>query len=95
MKRLFLALILVAGGVVFAANANAQVYIGARLGFRAPFRRAYCSPPAVIYGSVAPVPYYGEGVAVGAPVYGGYPYYRHYYGRAYYHEPRLRRWRRW
>jgi hypothetical protein len=95
MKRLFLALILVAGGLAVTTNANAQVYIGAHIGFRAPFHRAYCAPQ-VVYTTPAPLPYYDDGVVIGAPVYGYGGYYGHthyydrgynrYYNRSYYHE---------
>jgi hypothetical protein len=102
MKRLILALILVAGSVAFATSANAQVYVGARIGFRAPFHRAYIAPGAVYGAPVynAPAPYYDNGyydntVVVQPPVYNTYPYYRHY-GRPYYHDYRGRRnFRRW
>jgi hypothetical protein len=94
MKRLFLALILVAGTTAIATNANAQVYIGAHIGVRLPIHRAYYAPE-VVYNTPA-APYYNNGVIVEAPVYGygGYHihnrYYDHGYHRAYnlgyYHE---------
>jgi hypothetical protein len=92
MKRLFLALILVAGTTAIATNANAQVYIGAHIGVRLPIHRAYYAPqvvyntPALYYDNrIAPAPYYDNGVVVEAPVYGygGYRTYNRYYGRGY------------
>jgi len=61
MKRLIFALILVAG--TFAAStSNAQVYIGAKIGFGFPHPRVvYAAPAPYYYGGpvIAPVPYYG------------------------------------
>jgi hypothetical protein len=83
MKRLFLALILVAGTIAIATNANAQVYIGAHIGVQLPIHRAYYAPQ-VVYNTPVPAPY-DNGVVVEAPVYryGGYPVYNRYYGRGY------------
>jgi hypothetical protein len=94
MKRLFLALILVAGTTAIATNANAQVYIGAHIGVRLPIHRGYYAPQ-VIYDAPVPAPYYDNGIAqapyydngviVDAPVYGygGSHTYNRYYGRGY------------
>ncbi|HLY68195.1 MAG TPA: hypothetical protein VKR53_00620 [Puia sp.] len=86
MKRLFLALILVAGTTALATNAHAQVYIGAHVGVRFPIHRAFIAPQ-VICPAPVPAPYYDDGVIVNAPVYGygGYPVYNRYYGRGYHH----------
>ncbi|HEX4375208.1 MAG TPA: hypothetical protein VHZ50_18020 [Puia sp.] len=92
MKRLFLALILVAGTTAIATNANAQVYIGAHIGVRLPIHRGYYAPqvvyntPAPYYDNeIAPAPCYDNGVVINAPVYGygGYHSYNRYYGRGY------------
>jgi len=84
MKRLLLALILVAGGLAITTNVNAQVYIGARIGVRLPIHRAYYAPQ-VVYTTPAPLPYYDDGVVISTPVYGygGYHSYNHYYDRGY------------
>jgi hypothetical protein len=89
MKRLFFALILVAG--VFAVtNVDAQPHFRGRIGFRFPHPHGFFAPvrPRIIY---PPVPYYGAGVVVAPPVYGyGYRHYvPHYYEHRYY---RGRRW---
>ena len=109
MKRLILALILVTGSIAIATNANAQVYLGAHIGVRLPIHRAYVVPQ-VVYSAPAPyydngiivnapaAPYCDNGVVVGTNVYNSYPnypVYRHYYGRGYYREPRVRHFRRW
>jgi hypothetical protein len=99
MKRLLLAFLLVAGTTAIATTASAQVYIGARIGIRAPFHRAYYAPQVVynapVYSAPAPLPYYDNGVVVDANVYNSYPvcrgyahypYYRHGYSRGYYHD---------
>jgi len=84
MKRLFLALILVAGTTAIATNANAQVYIGAHIGVRLPIHHAFYAPQ-VLYNAPVPAPYYDNGVVVEGPVYGygGYHVYNRYYGRGY------------
>ncbi len=86
MKRLFFALILVAGSFA-AVSAHAQPFVRGRVGFGFPHPRAFFAPvPRVaFYPPVpVPVPYYGGGVIVGGPAY-GYGY-RHY--APYYHERR-------
>jgi len=108
MKRLILALLLVGASATIATNANAQVYIGARIGIRAPFHRAYFAPQVVYNAPVCnepvPAPYYDNVGVVGAnfynsyPIYRGYshyPYYRHEIARGYYRESRIRHGRRW
>ena len=94
MKRLMLALILVAGSFAFTAKADAQVYVGARIGFRAPFHRAYCAS-RIVYSAPVAVPYYDDAVVVGGPVFERYPHYGHFYGHPIYRERRFARGRRW
>lgn len=90
MKRLFFALILVAGAFA-VTNVNAQPHYRGRVGFGFPHPHVFFAPPrpVVIY---PPVPYYG-GVSIAPPVY-GYGYgYRHY--APHYYEHRYYRGRRW
>jgi hypothetical protein len=91
MKRLFFALILIAGTLA-VANADAQPHFRGRIGFGFPHPHAFYAPvrPAIIYPPI-PVPYYEGAVVVGGPAY-GYGY-RHY--APYYHERRVYRGRRW
>ena len=93
MKRLFFALILVAGALT-VSNADAQVFRG-RVGFGFPHPHGYFVPVPrpIIYPAA---PYYGGGaVVVGGPAYGyGYGYgYRHY--APVYHDRRWYHGRRW
>ncbi len=92
MKRLFFALVFIAGTLA-VSNVNAQPHFRGRIGFGFPHPHAFFAPPrpALIYPPV-PVPYYGTGVVVGGPAY-GYGYgYRHY--APYYREHRSYRGRR-
>jgi len=91
MKRLFFALIVVAGTLA-VANVDAQPHFRGRVGFGFPHPHAFYAPvrPAIIYPPI-PVPYYGGAVVVGGPAY-GYGY-RHY--APYYHERSVFRGRRW
>jgi|SRR5580704_4548391 hypothetical protein len=97
MKRLFFALILVAGSAAIATSADAQVYIGAHFGVRLPIHHRYYGPQ-VIYNAPVPAPYYDNGVlinspepyydnglVVGANLYNRYPVYNGYpvYGHNY------------
>ena len=91
MKRLFFALIVVAGTLA-VANVDAQPHFRGRVGFGFPHAHAFYAPvrPAIIYPPI-PVPYYGGALVAGGPAY-GYGY-RHY--APYYHERRVFRGRRW
>ena len=69
MKRLFFALVLIAGSFI-ATNASAQPFFRGRSGFGFPHPHVFFAPrPAIIY---PPVPYYGASYGYG---YGGG--YRH------------------
>jgi hypothetical protein len=107
MKRLLLALLIVAGSAAIATNAKAQIYVGAHVSLRPPFHRVYCAPQVIynapVYSAPAPLPYYDDGVVIDAnvynnyPVYHGYshyPYYHHNFGRGYYRGMRIRHERR-
>jgi hypothetical protein len=80
MKRLFFALVLVAGALA-VTNVDAQPHFRGRIHFGFPHPHGFYAPvrPGIIY---PPVPYYGAGVVIAPPVYGyGYGYgggYRHY-----------------
>ena len=67
MKRLFFALILVAGTLA-VANADAQPHFRGRVGFGFPHAHAFYAPvrPAIIYPPI-PVPYYGGALVAGGP----------------------------
>lgn len=91
MKRLFFALILVAGTLA-VASADAQPHFRGRVGFGFPHPHAFYAPvrPAIIYPPV-PVPYYSGGALVAGPAYGyGYRHYAPYYAQC-----RVFRGRRW
>jgi hypothetical protein len=91
MKRLILAVLLVAGTLV-ATNSDAQVYGRGRVGFGFP-HRAYFAPRVVLPIPV-PAPYYGYGggAVIAPPVYGyGYRHYDPYF----YHGRRFGYRRRW
>ena len=91
MKRLFFALILIAGTLA-ATSSDAQVFRG-RVGFGFPHPRVFVGVPVprpIVYAP-APAPYYAGGVVVAGPAY-GYGY-RHYY--PVYHERRWFHGRRW
>jgi hypothetical protein len=78
MKRLFFAIILIAGSIVYT-GANAQPYFRGRVGFGFPHPRGFYVPvrPIIAYPPV-PAPYFVGGGIVAPPVY-GYGYgYRHY-----------------
>ncbi|MFI5156154.1 MAG: hypothetical protein ACHQEM_08205 [Chitinophagales bacterium] len=86
MKRLLLALFLVAG-ILLTYQSKAQVYVGAKIGIGIPHPRHFLAPPVVTLPVPTPYPYYGGAPVIYPPVYRNVnPYY--------YRERHWRHWRR-